>query len=171
MPTNTSKNLDTPNRIGQMTEDREKRKLEPVNSESIFLDPDKTIKNLADKAFPENDAEQARYAEKIKLSLEAHMKKGDNIDTLWAYLKSRYCQTAAIITGLLHFFAGKKGENEISIARFLKPIEIPGKSAYRETTDIEKGKEVEKTKSALLSFWTDLKKDHPDLPPLPSQIA
>ena len=171
MANTQTKNLDNPNRIGQLTEDREKRKLEPVNTETLFLDPDKTINNLSKGAFPENEAEQARYAEKIKLSLQAHLKEGENIDTLWAYLKSKYCQTAAIIVGLLHFFAGVKGENEISIAGFLKPMDIPGESPYAETTKIEKGKEMEKTRTALSSLLDEIKAGNPDLPPMPSKIA
>lgn len=154
--------------LAQRTQDLITRTLEPVNAQSPFLDPETTIRNLSMGAFPQDKAEQERYAEKIKLSLQAHLKDG-NINTLWAELKNKYCTTAGILTGLLHFFAGKINENEIDISGLLNKPQMPGKSYTAETVSIDKNQVRENAKSNLMAFVKELQQSNPNIPQYPPQ--
>lgn len=148
--------------LGRQQIDRAK---EPISSEAPFsTNPDTVMKKLAREAFPDNETEQSRYGQKIKASLEEHLKI--TIQQLWEYLEKKGCKTASIIEGILRFYAGKKGENEIGIGRFLKTIFSAETSADK---NLAAGQELLKTdiKAQLLAFAQELKSSHPDLPEYP----
>lgn len=143
--------------LAEKAMERKERMEEPLNADTRFSpNPEKNIKMLSEQAYPGNKAEQERYAEKIKASLEAHLQEGENMESLWKYLRENLCQTSAIIEGILRFFAGVKGENEISIAKFLKPIEIRAESNLHETLREERQKEISKTKNDLMALLAEI---------------
>jgi|GEM_PF-2292395 len=143
--------------LAEKAKERKERMEEPLNADTRFSpDPEKNIKLLSEQAYPGDKAEQERYASKIKTSLEAHLKEGENMESLWKYLKENLCQTSAIIEGILRFFAGEKGEKEISIAKFLKPIEVRAESNLHETLREERQKEITKTRSDLQSLLAEI---------------
>lgn len=143
--------------LAEKAMERKERMEEPLNAETRFSpNPEKNIQMLAQEAYPGNKAEQERYGQKIKASLEAHLKEGQSMESLWKYLKENICQTSAIIEGILRFFAGVKGEKEISIAQFLKPIEIRAESNLHETLREERQKEISKTKSDLMALLAEI---------------
>lgn len=155
--------------LAERAEAREKREKEPLSAETRFSNnPDRNISLLAEKAYPENKAEQSRYAEKIKNSLTVHLKEGVTIQQLWAHLESKHCQTTAIIEGILRFFAGQKGEDEISIAEFLKPVRIEAKTSLEKEMATVREEQVSKTKSDLASLLAEIRGSNPNLPQSPA---
>lgn len=143
--------------LAEKAMERKERMEEPLNADTRFSpNPEKNIQMLAAEAYPGNKAEQERYGEKIKVSLETHLKEGESMETLWKYLKENICQTSSIIEGILRFFAGVKGEKEISIAKFLKPIEIRAESNLHETLREERQKEIVKTKNDLMALLAEV---------------
>lgn len=163
-----AKDAKTPEKLNPLAEkakERQERILEPVNAETRFSpDPDRNIGQLAEKAFPGNKEEQERYSEKIKTSLKAHLNEGVTIESLWTYLKEQYCQTTAIIEGILRFFAGTRGEKEISLAKFLRPLEIEADSNLHKTLNEERDKQINTTRSALTDLMAEIKAQNPTLP-------
>lgn len=151
--------------LGEIAKERREKMMEPLNAETRFSpNPDKNIQLLAQAAYPENQKEQERYAGKIKASLEAHLKEGESMESLWTYLKANYCQTSAIIEGILRFFAGQKGEKEIGIAQFMKPIEIKAESNLHETLVVERKTQIEKTRTELSTLLAELGNKLPEAP-------
>lgn len=140
--------------------ERKERVQERINAETPFnADPEKNIQVLAQKAYPRNKAEQERYADKIKASLEKHVK--GSIDELWKFLKEQHCENTAIIEGILHFFAGKRGENEIALERFLKPTFLPAESNLDKVYVAERKTTIEKTKNELADLLDEIRASNP----------
>ena len=152
------------NPLAEKAKELEESILEPVNAVTRFsTDPDKNIRLLANEAFPDDTAEQERYAGKIKASLEKHLKDGMDIEKLWKYLKDNYCETTAIIEGILRCFEGEVGEKEIGIAQFLKPVRIEAESILHKTLSEERKMQISSTKLALNDLLAKIKKN-PDFP-------
>ena len=163
MANTQTKSPDKPNELGQKGLDYEERQLERINVETPFSpNADRNITALAETGFADLE-QRKRYKEKIIASLKAHLKDDVSIDDLWKYLEKNYCQTTAIIEGILRFFAGSKGENEIGIAKFLKPVEIPADPMLRTVLDQERAKEIDKTKTALNDLLAEIKANNPTL--------
>lgn len=155
--------------LAKRAEARENREKEPLNADTRFsANPDKNIRMLAERAHPESQAEQNRYAQKIKDSLAAHMQDGKTVEQLWKFLESKFCQTTAIIEGILRFFAGQKGEGEISIAEFLKPVRIEAKTSLEKTMGEVRAEQITKTHTDLQALLAEIKGSNPDLPKFPA---
>lgn len=141
--------------LADKAQERKERINEPINAETTFSkNPDININTLAQKAYPNNTAEQERYAAKIKASLEKHV--NGSIEELWKYLEKNYCETTAIIEGILHFFAGGKGEKEIGLEKFLKPLLLPAESDLNKVYTQEKEKTILDTKSKLTALLEEI---------------
>lgn len=150
--------------LAEKGRDFAERQLERLDAETRYsTDADTNINALARAAKPGDPEEQERYAAKIKTSLQAHLKEDVTIQQLWNHLKNEYCQTTAIIEGILRFFAGAKGEKEIIIAQFLKPVEIPANPMLKTTLESERSKHIEATKTALSDLLKEIKADNPSL--------
>lgn len=135
--------------------ERKERINEPLNAETTFdKDPNKNIQTLAEKAYENSPAEQERYAAKIKASLEKHV--NGSIEDLWKYLADNYCETTAIVEGILHFFAGAKGEKEIGLEKFLKPATLSAESDIDKVHMEEKAKTILETKSKLTALLEEI---------------
>jgi hypothetical protein len=151
--------------LAEIAKERREKILEPLNAETRFSpDPDKNIQLLAQAAYADKPEEQQRYAEKIKASLKAHLKDSESMESLWAYLKANYCQTTAILEGILRFFAGEKGEKEIGIAQFMKPIEIKAESNLHETLVEERKTQIQNTRTELSALLAELGQKLPEAP-------
>ena len=159
----------TPTRSSVESFEEEATKYEPINAKVEFSTNAQTnIKQLAQKAFPKNTSEQVRYAAKIEASLNKYVAEGENINTLWAHLKSEKCQTTAIMDGDLRFFAGPKGENELDIADFLKPLDIVAKpQKTRLKFEVKETKTKMDFRKEREKFLAEMQKQHPELPDLP----
>jgi hypothetical protein len=153
---------ETTSTLAQRAIERKERVNEPLNTETDFQDnPEQNISALARAAFPENPQEQKRYEDKITRSLRAHLLEGQSMESLWQYLRQNYCRTTAILAGLLRFFAGKKGENEIGIERFLKPFQVE-KQSNLQNTKIEMHSEVvADTRTRLAELMAELEAQKP----------
>lgn len=144
--------------IGKKTKELREQQLEPLNAETNFIpDADRNIMALSRTCFPENPQEQERYANKIKNSLKIHLKDNVTIAQLWDYLKNEYCQTTAIIEGILKFFAGVKGEKEINIEKFLKPTEINANPLEKTVIEQERENQIINTKKELSALLAEIK--------------
>jgi len=155
--------------LAARAEARENREKEPLNADTRFSsNPDKNIRMLAERAHPESREEQDRYAAKIKNSLSVHMQDGKTVEQLWKFLVSKNCQTTAIIEGILRFFAGQKGENEIAISEFLKPVRIEAKTSLEKEMGKVRTEQITKTRSDLQTLLAEIKVSNSDLPQLPA---
>jgi hypothetical protein len=163
--THMAANIEKLNPLAQRARERDERINERLSCETRFSpDSKRNIDDLARAAYPEKPEEQARYAEKITASLRAHLKEGESMDSLWAYLKQNYCQTTAIIEGLLRFFAGNKGEKEIQIGQFLKPFQLEAESNLHKTKNEVRNEVFDTTRTQLASLLAELQAQNPDLP-------
>jgi len=157
--------FETPHHLAELANAKEKQLREPLNADSRFsINPVENILNLAKKAYPKNQAEQDRYAKKIQASLENHLKDGVSINALWDYLKNNYCQTTAIIEGVLKFFSGTKSEKEIQITQFLKPPELTVETILEKTKNAKRTEMVNSTRQNLQQLLAELKESMPNLP-------
>jgi hypothetical protein len=164
MASTSQPNPERPNSLAEKGRDFVERQMEPLNAETRFhTDADENIKALAREAKPGNPQEQERYANKIKASLQAHLKDDVSIEQLWSFLKTEYCQTTSIIEGILRFFAGVKGEKEINIEKFLKPIEIKANPLLKTVREQEREQQISATKLALNDLLSEIKAGNPSL--------
>ena len=136
---------------------------EPVSASTQFApNPDLTFHNLAELAYPEKPDQIARYATKIKRSLEKHLAEKNTIDTLWKYLNEQGCTNAEIKEGILRFFKEQKDEQGgiqktiIDITKFLAPMRIPAESSLDKAHTVEKNNLISKTKADLRSLLAEL---------------
>lgn len=144
-----------PESLAEKAHERKERISERINAESSFdKNPNTNIQTLAQKAYPDDTAEQERYAAKIKASLEKHV--NGSIEDLWKYLEENYCETTAIIEGILHFFAGKRGEKEIALEKFLRPLRLPAESDLDKVYQEEKQNTVLETKKKLTALLEEI---------------
>jgi len=158
MPSTSKPNPEKPTDLGQAAQEAQEKIREPINSETRFsTDPDKNMGMLAKTAYPNDIENQERYAAKIKASLEAHLKEGESIHALWEYLAKEFCQTTAIIEGILRFFAGEKGEKEINIGKYLKSMEFEATSSIEKTKSAQHEKLVAQTRTELSALLAEIR--------------
>jgi len=132
-----------------------------VNSECRFSpNPETNIGRLAQNAYPNNPEKQEYYKAKIMASLEAWLAPGVSIQALWDYCASQYCQTTAIIEGILKFFAGEKGEKEINISKYLKPISLEATSTEEKVERAKKAEILGKTRLELKALLAEIQSGH-----------
>ncbi|HLG25448.1 MAG TPA: hypothetical protein VI588_01480 [Candidatus Gracilibacteria bacterium] len=153
--------------LAELAKERDERIREPVSVETKFnSDPDAVMAKLAEQAYPNDKAEQARYAEKIKASLEEHLRV--SVAELWKYLDRHDCKTAAIIEGILRFYAGEKGKFEIGVGRFLKSAVFSAESNLDKTMTGEAMEALKKnTREQLTSLLAEIRSGNPNMPDLP----
>jgi hypothetical protein len=145
---------------------------EPITCETSFQDnPERNISDLAKAAYRDIPQEQERYNAKIKASLEAHLEQGQNIQSLWAYLKEKGCRTAVIVNGFLRFFAGPNGENEIQIEKFAKPFRLEAESILKKTLIKKRTEVMGSSHMQMASFLSELQAENPDVPNLPTKTT
>ncbi len=93
-----------------------------LNVQTAFTDnPDEVFAKLAEEAKKTNPA---LTAESIRQNFMDTLQAGKTLEEAWQFLKTKDAQTAAIIQGLLRFFAGNVNGKEISLAEFFKPQEM-----------------------------------------------
>lgn len=110
-----------PQKPGFMQEFKQEYNTE-LNVQTAFTDnPDEVFAKLAEEAKKTNPA---LTAESIKQNFMDTLQAGKNLEEAWQYLKTKDAQTAAIIQGLLRFFAGNVNSKEISLTEFFKPQEM-----------------------------------------------
>jgi len=149
------------NRLAESTESQSQ--LEAVNAQAEFRpdDPEGNIAELAEKAFPGNIEEQERYKAKIIASLEKHV--NGSKEELWAYLKSKYTKVTAIIEGILRFFAGEVGEDEVGLEKFLKPMHLPAESNLDKAYMAQRTEAIENTKTQLTALLDEIRAQNPNV--------
>ena len=132
-----------------------------VNIQVAFdKDPEKVFKQLGEKAEVIN---AKLSAQTIAENFIAALENGENLEKIWAYLEQQNCETAAIVRGLLCFFAGEVNINEISIAKFLKPREIKsGGEGTLNGTYVEMRQKLITDSMQALAM---IKKELPERPP------
>jgi len=137
---------------------REAKENNNVNCECRFSpDAEKNCDMLGKAAYPNNPEKQEYYKAKIMASMEAWLAKGVSMQDLWSYCANQYCQTTAIIEGILKFFAGEKGEKEINISKFLKPVEYVGTSTTQEVNETFKKNILAQTRNDLSALLAEIK--------------
>jgi hypothetical protein len=153
---------------------------EPVDGKAEFIsDADKNIHALATDIYKNKPEQVRRYEEKIKRSLASHLKDDVTIDILWQAMKNEGCSLTEIIGGILRFFKVEKVKNthdkteqiqkvEISITRFLKPIQIPATSEIQVTYEQSRERAIENTKKDLMALLDEINLAVPNLPIMPS---
>jgi hypothetical protein len=157
--------LETLNSLAQRAQERDERVREPLSCDTSFQgNADGNISDLAKAAYPENPEEQQRYSAKIKASLETHLQAGQNIQTLWAYLKEKGCRTSSVINGYLRFFTGAKGEGEIAIEQLMKPFRMEAESNLHKTKMEARNEVLGSTRTQLASLMAELQAENPNLP-------
>ena len=123
-----------------------------INASTKF-DPDfdKVFEELGAQANKKNPGIDAAT---IKLNFIKTLKQGKSLEEAFDYLKTQNCQTAAIIKGLICFFAGEVGANEISLEDFLQPREakIGGDETLTQKYLILRQKFLGETMEALASI-------------------
>jgi hypothetical protein len=132
-----------------------------VNVDANFdSDPDKVFEALGRETEKVNPALTAKA---IKKSFMDTLASGKTIEEAWAFLQSKDCQTAAVVKGLLKFFAGQVGTNEIKLTEFFKPYEmkIGGPETLRYAYLKLRQKMLVQSMQALASMQDEL----PNLPP------
>jgi hypothetical protein len=155
-------NVEKLNPLAERAQEREKRIKEPLTCETNFQEnTDGNISDLSRSAYPDKPEDQTRYEAKIKASLQAHLQEGQNLQTLWTYLKEKGCKTTTIIDGYLCFFGEAK--QEISIDQFMKPFRIEAESNLRKTQLEAKQGILESSRSQLASLIAELQAANPQL--------
>ncbi|MBU1953709.1 hypothetical protein KKH03_01915 [Patescibacteria group bacterium] len=144
----------------EQAENIDKAKMEPINAETRFNhNPDTNISALAEKAYPENKAEQERYKAKIIASLEKYVK--GSIDELWQYLESKYCTTTKIVEGILRFFSGDR--KEIALTRFLRPPDLSATLPLDDALEQSREATLTGTKAKLAALLDEIRANNPNV--------
>jgi len=156
------KSTEKPMSLANKAKERDEKINERINAETPFgHNPKNNISTLAQKAYPENKAEQERYKAKITASLEKYVK--GSIEDLWKYLESKYCKKTAIIEGILRFYAGEKGENEITLTKFLNPPELSATLPLDDALEESRANTLVETKTKLAGLLDEIRAKNPNV--------
>ncbi len=141
--------------------EHQKETNENLNVETRFsADSNDVFEKLGKEAQKTNPA---LNPESIRRNFVDTLEQGKTIEDAWAYLQSKDCQTAAIVAGLLRFFAGPVGTKEISLSEFFKPLDT---RIGREGTLTSKYLQMrQKFLSDSMQSLAALKGELPELPP------
>jgi len=145
---------------GSIAERMEKKFNTNLNVETKFTDLNAVLDDLGKKAQGKNPA---LSPDSIRTNLEDTLAPGKSLDDIMAHLKSKSCQTAAIIDGNLRFFAGAVGTKEISLSEFYKAreIKIGGEGTVTSEYLLRRQEIMQQNMQSLAA----LKGELPELPP------